>query len=81
MCLFEDNFQSFTNISYNSGISNMFSFDRINMFNVLVHTFVLYSLYAHNFEITIVWNQNSKLKFTPTSFLHSLCVATRIPLS
>jgi len=29
----------------------MLSFDRINMFNVPVLTLVLYSLYAHNFEI------------------------------
>ena len=52
MCRFEYNLHSFANISYNTGISNMLSFDRINMFKVSVLTFALYSLYAHNFEIT-----------------------------
>jgi len=42
-------------------IMKMLSFDQINMFYVLVLTFVLYSLYAHNFEI-INYSVEPKLK-------------------
>jgi len=47
----------------------MLSFDRINMFNIPLLTFVLYSLYARNFEI-INYSVAPKLKAEFYAYVH-----------